>query len=223
MKFSSLLWSWIFFGIGLLLYAFVLVKVARGNNNNSSNTIEEIISNLGSDNLAVRQGASRELAKRMTFELYVKFRSFHHDDLEVCRRVELVAGSYKGKVAQKWVSVLRAKLPSRDLEYPWFTLSGTTWDFFSSYLKVARQMGSPSNDGPKYTDWRVATRLWAHDQIYKEVDDAVDKSKNEEELTCFVGDGWDWILERIYRMVALEDSTWGDKKKNPLRKVWGFD
>lgn len=206
-------WPWVIAGVAL----FFSFLVARANSNGGG-----LIAKLGSKSYATREKASKELAEKMTFELYQKLRNLAITDLEVRFRVGLALYFHREKLAQEYVANLRANLEGGYPQYPWICLNGG-YNYGCCYLHGARLMGAPQDNNPKWTDWREATKLWTEDEICAAVENYLNERTSEKEFRCKMDCKIEAIKENVHRMIKMEDNFWGGKEKNPLRKAWKYD
>lgn len=210
---------WVILGVSLLIYSFILACVVRGSENNT----EILIEKLDSAKYIDREKASKEIASKMNFDLYLHLKALKPPSLESIRRIEMIVGDYENYIYKKWDNSLKIKFPSEDSEYPWICLS-SSWNHKCTYIILARSLGTKVGESPHYMDFRVATKLWLTYSINVASKKALLESKNENEFFTNMNTELGALVEKIHYMVMMEDNYCRSRGVvNSLRRVWGLN
>lgn len=176
----------------------------------------DLVSDLGSVKYIVREKAMKSLRMRMDFKLYVELRVYKPPNLEVGRRIEQLRKEFE----EKFLATQKFEVVIDYPELPWICLADY-YDYYDQHLIIANQEGKYNDGRPKWTNWRVATKLWLDDELSSNALNVLRTSKDEKEFKSLMSDRTKaTIVPILNKMIEKEDRWWEEQEKeeNPLRK-----
>ncbi len=185
---------------------------------------KKIVKDFGDSYWPIREKASDELDKIITFDICKWLISRKTNDSEVQLRIEQGITVYSRRLRLKYSANLKGypKWPwidelvsccYYDIPYKGLHYSGVA----SGYVDLAVSRGAARDGSPNWENYREATRIWTEERVDFQFGKAFWESKDAKEFNSRISENMDCIDRDIARLVERENKFWKDKgMKNPL-------
>lgn len=228
------IWKLVVFGFLLSLFSAIIARASDDS---------DLVNQLGSNTYAVRNRASKKLAKKMNLGLYLQFQDFKAEDPETKRRIELAMRRYESEISfeeylefkkdyRNWgltcsyEEILRGRYnlnwrghhrpPWIRIDPPIYVFSGDLRISGSSdYLMRARKITGLGRP-PDWTDYWVATLLWSNDAITYAFEKSLREAVSEDAFHALMKKRVADIQALIDTMIK-EDSGFTKREEAPNR------
>ena len=183
--------------------------------------INILIIKLGDESFEVRQTTQKELEDKMDFNLYKRLKNFNGDVLEIHIRVQRATTAYEKRLIKGFKPDLKGYpahpfIDSLPWNYTWEELSKN--EITQIYRTLANGLGVESDNSPKWSDYREATRLWISDRIHISFEKLLKNSRDEKEFIKGMGKVIEEINIDIVVMIEADEALFKKIKiPNPLR------